>query len=103
MRLFIISDDDEGLTSVRWNAEMEALLKQDEEKLVPGLGDNGAAVTLRGVEEIKAKEVMKKEAFNLILSNKIMYNRTIIDARHPKYVCNYLFYFFLIICQCVTH
>lgn len=77
-------EDDDGVTSVRWNAEMEALLKQDEQKIVAGLGDNGEAVSLTGLEAVKAKEIMKKEAFNLILSNKIAYNRTIIDARHPN-------------------
>lgn len=63
---------------------MEAALLFDTQKQVPGLGDKGEAVTLPPLEEQKADAVMKKEGFNLILSDKIMYNRTILDARHPE-------------------
>lgn len=77
-------DDGEAITSVRWNEEMEAALLSDAQKQVPGLGDKGESVTLPPLEEEKADAVMKKEGFNLILSDKIMYNRTILDARHPE-------------------
>lgn len=61
----------------------EVMIKNDLAKIVPGLGDNGVAVELEGGEAKRAEEVMKKEAFNVVASNKISYNRTIVDARHP--------------------
>ncbi|XP_046671680.1 polypeptide N-acetylgalactosaminyltransferase 1-like isoform X1 [Homalodisca vitripennis] len=63
--------------------EFEAMIRKDLANIVPGLGDNGAAVELSGEEGKLAQEVMKKEAFNLVASNKVSYNRTIVDARHP--------------------
>ncbi|KAL1123054.1 hypothetical protein AAG570_002142, partial [Ranatra chinensis] len=66
-----------------WNDEFEVQIREDESKQILGLGDNGAAATLPPEYEANAEEVMKVEAFNLLLSNLIMYNRTVADARHP--------------------
>lgn len=64
---------------------MEEEIQKDEAKILPGLGDYGRAVELSGEQLKKAKDIMKKEAFNLLLSNRIAYNRTILDARHPRF------------------
>lgn len=61
----------------------EELIKLDLAQIIPGLGNNGAAVELTGDEAKKAEEIMKKEAFNLLASNKVAYDRTVKDARHP--------------------
>jgi hypothetical protein len=43
----------------------------DEQKIVPGLGEQGQPVTLTGEEATLATELMKKEAFNIIASDKV--------------------------------
>jgi hypothetical protein len=48
------------------------------------LGDNGVAVILQGEEAKQAEELMKVEAFNMVLSDKIPYSRKLPDARTPK-------------------
>ncbi|KAK9505567.1 hypothetical protein O3M35_009587 [Rhynocoris fuscipes] len=63
---------------------LEALIAEDEKAIVPNLGENGRAVRIFGEELKQAEEIIKKEAFNLPLSNKIPYDRKIIDARHPR-------------------
>ncbi|XP_014252844.1 polypeptide N-acetylgalactosaminyltransferase 1-like isoform X2 [Cimex lectularius] len=67
-----------------WNEKLEEWLKRDEAEIVPHLGDNGVPAYLPKEEEDSAKLVMEKEAFNLLLSNKIPYNRTLLDPRHPR-------------------
>ncbi|XP_069675879.1 polypeptide N-acetylgalactosaminyltransferase 1-like isoform X2 [Periplaneta americana] len=62
----------------------EAEVKEDEAKKITGLGDGGVAVHLQGEEAKIAEERMKKEAFNIILSDKIPYTRTLPDARNPR-------------------
>lgn len=64
--------------------QYEAQIREDESKKVPGLGDNGVAVTLQGEEAKQAEELMKMEAFNIVLSDKIPYSRKVPDARNPK-------------------
>ncbi len=44
----------------------------DENKIVPGLGEMGQPVTLTGHEADLAAELMKKEAFNIIASDKVI-------------------------------
>lgn len=61
----------------------EVMIRKDLSLIVPGLGDDGSAVELKVEEAKEAEEVMKKEAFNLVASNKVAYNRTIKDARDP--------------------
>lgn len=53
-------------------------------KVVAGLGDNGAAVLIAAHEQPLVDEVMKKEAFNILASDKITLNRTTPDNRHPE-------------------
>lgn len=65
----------------RMKAEMWFL--EDERKVVKGLGEGGKMVKLSGQEGRTAEEVMKKEAFNLILSDKISVNRSVPDSRDP--------------------
>lgn len=62
----------------------EAQIREDELKKVPRLGDNGVAVILQGEEAKQAEELMKVEAFNIVLSDKIPYSRKLPDARNPK-------------------
>lgn len=66
------------------NADYEAEIRKDEAKKVPHLGDNGVAVVLQGEEAKQAETLMKVEAFNILLSDKIPYLRTLPDARNPK-------------------
>uniref|UniRef100_A0A1B6DLC8 Polypeptide N-acetylgalactosaminyltransferase n=1 Tax=Clastoptera arizonana TaxID=38151 RepID=A0A1B6DLC8_9HEMI len=61
----------------------EAKIKEDLKKIVPGLCENGAGYEFEGPEKKMAEKIMKKEAFNLYLSDRVSYNRTITDARHP--------------------
>jgi hypothetical protein len=56
----------------------------DEAKVVPGLGEYGEPVKLSPTEEILAKQVMEKEAFNLVASDKISLRRKVPDTRDPK-------------------
>lgn len=72
----------------RMRAEMWFL--EDERKVVRGLGEGGKLVKLSGEEAKLAEEVQKKEAFNLILSDKISVNRTVPDSRDP--LCKTLHY-----------
>ncbi|CAB3371966.1 Hypothetical predicted protein [Cloeon dipterum] len=60
------------------------MIAQDEARIIPGLGDEGAACELEDPEELAlAEKLMAKEAFNIVLSNKISLTRTVPDARHP--------------------
>jgi len=53
----------------------------DLQNIEKDLGADGKAVKLFGAELQKAEEIMKKEAFNLFVSNRISYNRTLPDVR----------------------
>jgi hypothetical protein len=64
--------------------DYEIQIREDEAKKVPGMGDEGVAVTLQGEEAKRAEGLMKVEAFNILLSDKIPYSRTLPDARNPK-------------------
>jgi hypothetical protein len=72
--------------SFRSEDDYEALISEDEAKKVPGLGDNGVPVILQGEDAKRAEELMKVEAFNILLSDRIPYSRTLPDARNPKYL-----------------
>ena len=61
----------------------EKLFAADDAMIVPGLGEGGRSVQLRGAEAEQANEVMKVEAFNRVLSDKISYNRSVPDSRDP--------------------
>ena len=47
-------------------------------------GELGAAVNLVGKDASLADSLFKKEAFNIIASNRIALNRTLKDIRDPK-------------------
>lgn len=64
--------------------ELERQIQEGFAKVVPGLGANGAAVKLSPEESVLADELMKKEAFNIIASDKITFNRTTPDNRHSQ-------------------
>lgn len=62
----------------------EALIKADEEKIIPGLGDFGEAVTdAPFLPRHEVARIMKKEAFNKLLSDRISLTRKLPDARNP--------------------
>lgn len=52
-------------------------IAEDEGKLEKQLGRGGKAVRLSGKEQTEAEEIMKKEAFNLLVSDRIPYNRSL--------------------------
>ena len=56
----------------------------DEAKIVPGLGEKGEPVILQGREASLGEEIMKTEAFNLIVSDKISYTRQVPDTRDAR-------------------
>jgi len=63
---------------------------QDMAKIVPGLGEGGEPVVLTGHEATQAEAVLKKEAFNLVVSDKISYTRQVPDTRDAR--CKAVFY-----------
>ncbi|XP_071454511.1 polypeptide N-acetylgalactosaminyltransferase 1 isoform X2 [Hetaerina americana] len=71
-------------------SEFENFISEAESKIIPGLGSDGAAVRLKGNEAKLADKIMKKEAFNIILSDKISLTRSIPDSRDP--LCKYVYY-----------
>jgi len=62
----------------------------DISKQVPGLGERGEPVVLSGREGETAEELMKTEAFNLIVSDKISYTRDVPDTRDHR--CKAVYY-----------
>jgi len=56
----------------------------DNAKIVPGLGEMGEPVVLDGREGEMGKTVMKTEAFNLVVSDKISYTRQVPDTRDSR-------------------
>ena len=56
----------------------------DNAKIVPGLGEMGEPVVLDGREAEMGKTVMKTEAFNLVVSDKISYTRQVPDTRDSR-------------------
>lgn len=72
-----------NVASSQERARALAMFAADDEKIVPGLGAMGKAVQLSGAEASHAEEVIKVEAFNKVLSDKISVNRTVPDSRDP--------------------
>ncbi|KAK4329648.1 hypothetical protein Pmani_000001 [Petrolisthes manimaculis] len=66
---------------VREKMKAERWFQEDDMKVVPGLGEGGKAVRLTGEDGRRAQEIIKKEAFNLIASDKISLNRSVPDSR----------------------
>jgi len=59
----------------------ERMFAIDDAKVQPGLGEGGKAVRIAEVEKSEVEAVMKVEAFNKILSDKIALNRSVPDSR----------------------
>ena len=57
---------------------------EDEAKMVAGLGEMGEPVVLQGREAQLGENIMKTEAFNLIVSDKISYTREVPDTRDMR-------------------
>ena len=51
-----------------------------------GPGENGLAVVLEGEEKKLADSLFEKEAFNIIASDKIALDRSIVDKRDGRWV-----------------
>lgn len=66
--------------------QLELQVREDEARIVPGLGEGGVAVHLTGEEKRLGEESEKKLAMNVYLSNKIAYNRTL-KGEFPCEVC----------------
>ncbi|XP_022816861.1 uncharacterized protein LOC111349842 [Spodoptera litura] len=64
-------------------AEYERQILEDEARIIPGLGEGGAAAHLLGEEKKLGEESEKKLAINVYLSDRIPYNRTLKDFRNP--------------------
>jgi hypothetical protein len=80
----LVGSEPRSMASHNEEDHYEAQIREDELKKVPRLGDNGVAVILQGEEAKQAEELMKVEAFNIVLSDKIPYSRKLPDARNPK-------------------
>jgi len=63
---------------------------EDEAKIVPGLGEMGEPVVLQGREGDLGETIMKTEAFNLVVSDKISYTREVPDTRDNR--CKAVYY-----------
>lgn len=57
--------------------EYERQILEDESRIIPGLGEGGAAAHLIGEEKKLGEESEKKLAMNVYLSDRIAYNRTL--------------------------
>ncbi|CAK1549088.1 unnamed protein product [Leptosia nina] len=65
------------------NAELEREILDDEKRIIPGLGEGGAAAHLFGEAKRLGEESEKKLAINVYLSDRIPYNRSLNDHRNP--------------------
>ncbi|XP_041983699.1 uncharacterized protein LOC121736517 [Aricia agestis] len=61
----------------------EKLIREDEARIIPGLGENGEPAELTGEDKRLGEESEKKLAINVYLSDRISYNRTLKDHRNP--------------------
>lgn len=75
---------DSALSEQERHARYEALIKQDEDRIMPGLCEHGREGTLPGITEDEIAEVVKIAAFNKILSDHVSFTRKIPDARFPE-------------------
>ncbi|XP_061193808.1 probable N-acetylgalactosaminyltransferase 9 isoform X2 [Saccostrea echinata] len=76
-----ISVNDEEILKVRRKRFVEYRAKEDKRK---GPGEKGRAVILEGEEKTLADSLFKKEAFNIIASDKIALDRSIPDVRDSR-------------------
>ena len=59
----------------------EKIISTIESKVKKGLGERGVGVRIKSSEKKMVDEVIKKEAFNLIASDQISFNRSVPDTR----------------------
>lgn len=71
-----------SLKNYEKNRRIEAEIGRDLEKIVPGLGNFGAAVKLVGNSYERGELAYASNGLNVVASDHISYNRTIIDNRH---------------------
>ncbi|XP_052743015.1 polypeptide N-acetylgalactosaminyltransferase 1 isoform X2 [Bicyclus anynana] len=64
-------------------AAYEKAILEDEARIIPGLGEGGVAAHLTGEAQRLGEESEKQLAINVYLSDRIAYNRTLQDHRHP--------------------
>lgn len=57
--------------------QYEAEIQEDEDRIVPGLGEGGVAAYLQGEDKKLGEESEAKLAINVYLSDRISYNRTL--------------------------
>lgn len=76
-----VSVNDEEILHLRNKRFMEYREKEGKRE---GLGEKGRAVTLQGEEKALADSLFKKEAFNIIASDKIALDRSIPDVRDSR-------------------
>lgn len=76
-----VSVNDEEKLHLRNKRFMEY---REKESKRDGLGEKGRAVTLQGEEKTLADSLFKKEAFNIIASDKIALDRSIPDVRDSR-------------------
>ncbi|CAG4965810.1 unnamed protein product [Colias eurytheme] len=72
-----------GAQVMNLNDEYEREIREDEDRIVPGLGEGGEAAHLFGEDKRLGEESEKKLAINVYLSDRIAYNRTLKDHRNP--------------------
>ncbi|XP_038221587.1 uncharacterized protein LOC119839386 isoform X2 [Zerene cesonia] len=72
-----------GAQVTNLNDEYEREIREDENRIVPGLGEGGDAAHLFGEAKRLGEESEKKLAINVYLSDRIAYNRTLKDHRNP--------------------
>lgn len=78
-------------TEVDLNGRREVVLDDYDEEIVddlkrvkPGLGEKGEKATVPSYQKSVADNIMKKEAFNRLLSEMISPNRSVPDTREPE-------------------
>lgn len=78
-----IAPRDSGHSNKKADYRYERYNNRDKEN-IGSPGERGAAVNLVGKDAALADSLFKKEAFNIIASNRIALNRTLKDIRDPK-------------------
>lgn len=69
---------------------LEDEIKNDSDRIVVGLGNNGAGVTLVGNSFERGELEYASNGLNVEVSNHLSYNRTLLDNRHSK--CKNIYY-----------
>ncbi|KAH8392754.1 hypothetical protein KR215_009552 [Drosophila sulfurigaster] len=76
-------DDADNEIRVATQSPYEHSIQLDLQKQHLGLGDEGAAVHLKGAAKTRGEKIYKKIALNEELSEQLSYNRTVGDHRNP--------------------